>query len=148
MPPRRSSSHGTGPMQLVRSRLTGKQHSLSAKFTPPGKNRLREIRQQRPKRCLRPQDSSWIHRPLVIRQEESVTPRTRRHRLTAETSFRGYCVELGCTVWCSGTTNLRPWERGEGACATSLQTQAYEASASPIFCPVLRTCVGEVRSMN
>jgi hypothetical protein len=140
-------AHGTGPMQLVRSRLTGKQHFLCEGHSP-GEKWLREIRQQCPKRCLPPQDSSQIHRPLVIRQEESVTPKTRRHRPTAETSFRGYCVELGCPVWCSGATNLRSWERGEGADATSLQTQAYEASASPIFCPVLWPGVGEVRAMN
>jgi hypothetical protein len=122
--------------------------TFSLRRALPRQKWLREIRQQRPKGCLRPHDSSQIHRPLVIRQEESVTPKTRRHRPTAETSFRGHCVELGCTVWCSGATNLRPWERGEGADATALQTQAYEASASPIFCPVLWPCVGEVRAMN
>jgi hypothetical protein len=37
---------------------------------------------------------------------------------------------------------------GEGVDATPLQTQAYEASASPIFCLVLWPCVGEMLAMN
>jgi hypothetical protein len=54
----------------------------------------------------------------------------------------------GCRTAAAAELQITALTEEVGADATSLQTQAYEASASPIFCPVLWPCVGEVRAMN
>src|SRR5829696_4312905 len=55
-----------GPMQLVRARLTEKPHSLRSSL--PTRRNAAENNRYVEKETPDPQDSSRIHRPLVIRR--------------------------------------------------------------------------------